>query len=307
MACVDLLQKQPEAIVLIPAWRRPEMLWHCLENIKLAAFADRMHYIFRFDQGHSPELHEVINGFPFSHEVAVTPRSHYLIAKQSYSVLTGYQLAASRPSASGRIYMIEEDVLIARDFFRWHAHMHAGPRPLFCSIGVRNPNRAVEQEGRHDEYYLSTLDYCSLGVCFHKAVFNQFVQPHIQPKYFVNPVEYCARHFPGCPIGRAFAEQDGLIRRIQWQQGEQLPIGYSYTGKAYHAGFYGYNRGAGPMGSLAYRIGYVADVIYSDAAMRSFAKHPEWYQDSKPIDLQDLPWNELKHKPLDLQANPVRV
>lgn len=295
-------------VVLIPAWRRPEFLWHCLANIQRAELADQMHYIFRFDQGHSIELHEVIKGFPFSHEVAVTAPSKYRIAKQSYSLLTGYTLAADRAPEGGLVFMVEEDVLVATDFFRWHLAVHEQQPALFCSIAVANPNRGREgMDGEVDEYYLSSDDYCSLGVALRREVIKSTLQPAMETAYFVDPVKYCLRRFPGSPFGANFAEQDGLIRRLQWASGGSLnPIAYPYRARAYHAGFYGKNRGAGPVGNWRQRLDRISSVIYSDEAMRTFAKHPEWYEDSRPIDLNTPPWTTIKHRPLPPGAAPVR-
>lgn len=292
-------------VVLIPAWRRPEMLWHCLRNIERAEGAKDLHYIFRFDTGYTPELHEVVKGFSFSHEITETPRTAYQLSKQSYSLITGYHYAAGK--SDDLVYMIEEDVMVATDFFRWHAAVHRANDELFCSIAVANPNRTMEITGEHDEYYHSTGDYCSLGVCFQRDTLLFDVISKVGSKYYTNPIDYCKRQFPDAPFGYAFAEQDGLIRRIQHAMGIDRPIAYPLRAKAYHAGLYGKNRGAGPGGTLAARLKYVADVIYSDEAMRTFAKHPEWYEDSKPIDLNAHPWTTLKLKKLDPQRNPLRV
>jgi hypothetical protein len=281
------------------------MLWHCLANIQRAEGADKLHYLFRFDQGHSPDLQEVVAGFPFSKEVLVTPPSKYLMAKQSYSLLTGYTAAAAR--TDGLVYMIEEDVMVATDFFRYHQQAHALEPDLFCSIGVANPNRGRDHiEGEPHEFYLSTHDYCSLGVAFNVRVIREVLQPHMQVGYFTDPVKYCLRNFKGSPFGASFAEQDGLIRRIQWQLGAERPIAYPYQAKAYHAGFYGKNRGAGPGGTWRQRLERITAVIYSDEAMRTFAKHPEWYEDSRPIQLNAQPWTTLSLKPLPANASPVR-
>lgn len=294
-------------VVLIPAWRRPEMLVHCLLNIMRAEEADRLHYIFRFDQGHSAELYDAIkvSGFAFSHEITQTPRTYYRIAKQSFSLLTGYHLAAQK--SLKLVYMIEEDVMVGTDFFRWHREVHEANPQLFCSSAVANPNRHVKVHGELEEYYLTTADYCSLGVCFSKDMLIKHVLPAATQKYYVNPIDECKRQFPTSPFGSSFAEQDGLIRRVQWRLGLEHPIAYPYRARAYHAGLYGKNRGQGPTGSLEKRLQYVADIIYSDEAMRTFAKHPEWYEDSKPINLSTPPWTTLQLKPLDLQANPARA
>lgn len=286
-------------VVLIPCFRRPELLFHCLKNIQAAHGADEHHYIFRFDFGHSPELDDALRlaEFTFSHQVARTPKCNYQVAKQSFSLLTGYHLALSHSFRPERVYLIEEDVMIATDFFRWHQEVHAQRPDVFCSIGVVNPNRKV-QEGARDEFYLTTEDYCSLGVCFPANVLKNYILQWATTKYYNNPIDFCQRNFKGSPFGQSYAEQDGLIRRIQWQAGMAMPIAYPYQGRAYHAGYYGYNRGRGPDGSLVDRIAKVRDVIYSDEAMRTFAKHPSWYEDSKPINLKAEPWQSLCLNPL---------
>ena len=289
--------------VLIPAWRRPEMLWHCLANIKRAEGADQLLYIFRFDHGHDPELHDVIKGFPFRHEVHVTPRTSYLLSKQSYSLLTGYRIAADR--SDGLVFMIEEDVMVATDFFRWHLAAHEAQPDAFCSIAVANPNRDMRDHGAADEYYLGSGDYCSLGVCFRREALLEQVLPRATSRYFEQPVAHCAKEFRDAPFGQAFAEQDGLIRRIQWRLGPERPIVWPWTPRAYHAGLYGKNRGPGPSGSFAKRLAYVTEVIYSDDAMRTLARHPEWYKDSRPINLNAEPWITLRLKPLDSDSNPL--
>jgi hypothetical protein len=296
-----------KGIVLIPAWQRAEFLWHCLANIKRAVDADQYHYIFRFDTGFSPDLLTVVAGFPFSHEITYTARSGYRLSKQSYSLLTGYALAASK--TDGLVIMVEEDVMVRDDFFLFHEAVHAEQTGLFCSIGVANPNRKMVSTGPDNAYYLSTGDYCSLGVAFRPKVLRELVLPHAVFDYYLNPVDYCRRNFKGSPFGDAFAEQDGLIRRVEWSPtGEAGAIAWPWKPRAYHAGLYGKNRGAGPAGPFAKRLQYVTDVIYSDQAMQAFARHQEWYEDSRPINLTA----PVKHTELVLQTmnpatNPLRV
>lgn len=293
-------------VVLIPAWQRPEFLWHCLANLKRCEGADQLHYIFWFDQDHTPELHEVIKDFPFSHEVQSPQRKGWRDSKQSYAVLMGYRYAASK--ARQFVFMVEEDVMVRTDFFQYHYAVHGQNPGLFCSIAVANPNRVLVDSGSNEQYYLSGGDYCSLGVCYRAAVLQTLVDPHANTTYFLNMPDYCKRHFPTSPFGYSFAEQDGLIRRVQWSLAKLYPIAYPWTPRAYHAGLYGKNRGKGPAGSFAARLKYVTEVIYSDEAMRTFAKHPEWYEDSRPIDLQAPPWTNTMHLlPIDPARNPLRA
>ena len=282
-------------VCLIPAFNRAEMLWHTLAHIRNAEGAEAIHYVFRFDYKHSPELHEVVRGFPFSHEIAVTARSSYGIGKQSFSLLSGYKYAAGK--SGGKVFMIEEDVFVATDFFRWHYAVQAAHPDLFCSIAVANPNRQVP-DGAHDDYYLTTDDYCSLGVCFDRRVLIDHVERHCTPGYYVQPSNHCRKHFPHAPFDPTHCEQDGLIRRIQWKQGIAMPIAYPYQAKAYHAGYYGMNRADPPTGTLAQRVSHVSEVCYSDLAMRTFALHQSYYEDSKPVDLNAKAWQTIRLTPL---------
>lgn len=295
-------------VCLIPAYRRPEFLWHCLENIKLADGADSLHYIFRFDHGFDPDNEKVVKDFPFSHEIAVTRRTPYQLSKQSYSLLSGYEIAASKTDRL--VFMVEEDVMVARDFFRWHIAAHEAWPTAFCSIAVANPNRTmVDTVDDPGAYYVSTGDYCSLGVCFTRDALRTHVLPGVTNRYYADPINYVASNFRGMPIGRAFAEQDGLIRRTEMRLGDRGIGGivWPWKARAYHAGFYGKNRGAGPRGPLQERIERLAAIIYSDEAMRTFAKHPEWYEDSRPIDLNpQTPWTSLTLHQLNEVRNPVR-
>lgn len=292
-------------VVLIPCWRRPEFLWHCLQNICKADGADQMHYIFRPDVGFNPEVLDLIKKFPYSYEVQTTPLSKHTLTKQSYSLLTGYLLAANKSERF--VYMIEEDVYIAKDFFSVHQELHRLHPELFCSITTLNPNRHTPPQGNVEDYYLSQDDYCSLGVCYHKDTILTRIGPYASDAYFRNPVSFCKSVFPKSPFGQHFVEQDGLIRRIQWNLGAHLPIAFTCVPRSYHAGFYGKNRGGRMGGSTAEKMALVGSVSYSDAEMRRFAERPEFYEDSKPVDLNPQSWHKLNRLSIDLRQSPLKA
>jgi hypothetical protein len=286
-------------VVLIPCWRRPEFLWHCLENLTQAEGSERLHVIFRPDHGHDPLIHEVIGEFRpklASSEVDVPPRCPYRRTKQSANLLTGYLLAAAR--ARAYVFMIEEDIIVARDFFRWHYAVQAAEPQLFCSLATRNTNRAVPVSNDPQLYYRTTFDYCSLGVCFARQVVARLIAPHVRRQYFEDPSRYCAQHFPASRVGAGYVEQDGLIRRIQEAQGERAPIAYPYRPRAFHAGFIGYHRSGRLQGKLAARIQQVGGIIYNSETMRQAIENPEHIADSIPIPLDTPPWQTLRLSPL---------
>jgi hypothetical protein len=50
-------------VVVLPCWRRPEFLWHCLDNLTRAEGIDSVHVLFRPDTGFSADNLEVIRSF----------------------------------------------------------------------------------------------------------------------------------------------------------------------------------------------------------------------------------------------------
>jgi hypothetical protein len=296
----------PEAdrdIVVLPCWRRPEFLWHCLHNLAQAEGVGEVTIVVRPDTGYAPENLEVLRSFsdrlPNIRVQYPTP-APYRRTKQSANVLLGYLLAAN--AARHLVYLVEEDIMVARDFFRWHREVHdAAPRPLFCSIAVANPNRKLALPGDVGGYYLSSGDYCSTGGCFDRGVLHSLIAPHVCMAYMKHPKRYIRREFPHSRIGLGFVEQDGLIRRIQ--EGSELPIGWPCVPRAFHAGFYGYNRSGGLAGSLEQRIRQLSETIYDADLMRRAAVGSQQHPDAcMPCALQLPPWQTLHQLQVPMPA-----
>ena len=284
--------------MLLPCWRRPEFLWHCLDNLTRTEQLDDLRLVFRPDTGYCAEILEVIRSFaqrlpPF--EIDFPPVCPYRRTKQSANVLLGYLRAAA--SARRFVFLIEEDVMIARDFFRWHRAVHAAsPGRLFCSIAARNAHRVEPTPADPEGYYLNRGDYCSYGVCFEKSVLRELVAPHVNLAYMARPKAYVRRHFASSRVGLGFVEQDGLLRRIQ--ESCPLPIAFACLPRAFDAGFYGYNRPGGNPGSVQERVAALGRIIYSPDAMRQAALRPEYQGASAPIDLQTPPWQVQRCVPV---------
>jgi hypothetical protein len=281
-------------ILVLPCWRRPEFLWHCLDNLTRAEQFEGLHVLFRPDTGYASEtlavIHEYVPRLP-SFEVQFPTPCPYRRTKQSANVLLGYLHAAAL--ARRYVFLVEEDIMVARDFVRWHRAVHATAGELFCSIAVRNPNGGHPPCDQPEQYYLNHGDYCSYGVCFDKAVLQNLVAPHVNVAYMRRPKRYVRRHFPGSRVGLGFVEQDGLLRRIQ--EAGARPIAYPCLPRAFDAGFYGYNRPGGLPGSLAERVAALGRIIYSPEAMREAALRPEYAAVSEPINLRPPPW-QAQHR-----------
>lgn len=287
----------PRDIVIVPCWRRPEMLWHCIDNLCRAEGIESKHLVFRADSGHDPDNLAVIRSHAArlpSYEIQTAPPCPYRRTKLSANILLGYMAAI--PRARRYVYLVEEDIMVGRDFFRWHMAVHARRPELFCSIAVRNHNRDVAAPDDPDCFYLSDGDYCSWGVCFDRDVLRRLLAPHVRIDYLSRPKRYLHRRFPGSRISLGFVEQASLLRRIQERSG--MPIAYPASPRAYHAGFYGRNRPGRIEGPLDERVRRLDAMIYDRQAMRRAALCERYAADSMPVSLDIMGGTGLRQ--LDL-------
>jgi len=288
----------PKDIVVLPCWRRPEFLWHCLDNLTRAEGIGDVHVLFRPDTGFAPENLQVIDSFAdrlTSFQISRPAPCPYRRTKQSANLLLGYLHAAAETTRY--VYLVEEDTMVARDFFRWHRAVHAAAGPLFCSIAARNPNRSVSVPDDPEGYYLSSGDFAATGVCFDRQQLQNLVAPHVNLGYLRSPKQYLRRQFPSSAVGLGFVEQDGLLRRIQ--ERSHIPIAFPCVPRAYDAGFYGYNRPGGSEGSLHQRVHGLAATIYSAEALRA-AAGPGFREICVPVNLQPRPWQVQRRIDIEL-------
>jgi len=291
-------------VVVLPCWRRPEFLWHCLDNLTRAEGIGGVHVLFRPDTGFSPDNLEVIDSFAdrlLSFEVQVADPCPFRRTKPSANFLLGLLHAAA--TAKQLVFLVEEDIMVARDYFRWHRAVHAAAGPLFCSIPVKNPNRILTLPDDPEAYYLSSGDSCSNGMCFDKHVLQSLIAPHVNMAYLRRPKRYIRRQFPASSIGLGFVEQDGLIRRIQEQS--PLPIAWPCVPRAFHSGFFGARGGwhnftqpGGAGQSIGDRVQLLTDPIFSSDAMRravvrNSGERPEFIDSCMPCSLELPAWKVL--------------
>lgn len=290
-------------VILIPCWKRPEFLHLCLDHLSKCEGIKDHTIIFRLDAGYDRDNLTVIDSFkdrlgPI--QIEPTERTSYTDGKQSYSLLTGYHIAANL--SDHLVYMIEEDVMVSPDFLKYHERVHLQEPNIFCSLSTKNHNRKVSPSDNPRDYYLTHLDYCSLGVCFKKEVIHTYLSPHLSPHYFRNPFEYVQATFPRSILNKSMCEQDGLIRRIQ-EQHEDRPIAYPHVPRAFHAGFYGYNRPQKVTGTLSERVHRCYKTIASAEAMKLASLSPAHYADSEPVHFPIEPWQTLtRHQPPELRS-----
>jgi hypothetical protein len=222
------------------------MLYACLTRLQ-AARAEDVHVVVSLDRAGSSECVEAAQAFASSDAFAglhlrqVPPHRFH---GNSYNVLTGMRDCLTfKPDL---LHVVEEDIFVAATYFSFHEDMHRAVPDAFAVSACRNQN------AMDDGAAYTHPSYQSLGVSLRpKAV--ELVLEHAVPAYFRNMVGYCTRTFPSSAIPAPFAEQDGLVNRVR--EGVGGVTVYTARPRAYHAGFYGYNRQGRPLsgGSLVER------------------------------------------------------
>lgn len=287
--------------VVTPLYKRPEYFKLWTEILQTVDGAGDQFYIFCLDYGYDTVHDHLLKSFPYDYGIIKTPRTQYRLTKQSYNVLNGMMAGAKH--STGLVYYIEEDIFLAKDFFRFHREVHRQQPDIFCSIGTKNNNTSYDVTDDENSYYLSTNgDYQSLGSCFKKEVINEMIGRHFREEYFKDPVKHCTKHFPASSIGKFFVEQDGLIRRILEQSGKATA--FPHVPRGFHGGMYGYNRRDDQVKkmSIEQRVEKIKRVAFDKEALKKYVQHAEYYADSEPCRL-DTDFNTLTNVNVNTKIN----
>jgi hypothetical protein len=259
-------------ILIIPTYDRAELLYLCLDAIAMCRESSRLD-IRVFQDSHINDKdvdaqgrREVIDVVKKFHDLQITciTRPWHAYAGNSYNILTAYKDAAT--SKAEYVFMVEDDVIVSPDFFRYHyARLAAHPKAA-CSIGVRDP-------GHHG--------YASLGVAFPRETLH-LIAPHCEPLYFLRQRGYCAQTFrPSLYNAQFDCEQDGLIARIL----EGRLVLWADVPVCQHIGWYGYHRRKSqrPQGTLEERVMQTKAILQSESLLR------QWSRDFADIEVLPTP------------------
>lgn len=245
------LTSKKVALIIITCFRRPEMLAITLERIINANGAEDNLYLFSVDEDFDPQVHEVIEGFPFEYSIRYNKRRGN---GNSSNVLGAYRTAYAYAKKLGMpiIGLIECDLWIAKDYFNFHSRVHKQFPNAFCVSACRNQN--IKQQPPSDPAGVYRHDsYQSLGVSF-KTEQVVRIALHDNSVYYRNPELYIKSLFRDRNISSIFSEQDGLIQTLI--HNEKLQMLYPCAARACHVGYYGSGarKGIVPVGSLREKI-----------------------------------------------------
>jgi len=268
-------------ICVLVGWQRPEFMTVCLEQIVKAERSEELKYIFALDEGHDPKYYDIIKDFPYESGIIKMHHTPYKTGKQSYNVLNAMIVAKNHTNKY--IFYVEEDIFIGVDFFNFHYAVHEREKNLFCSIGTK-VNDSEHKVTNNPAYYFegNEHDYQSWGNCFNEAIIRLYIEQHFTVDYFTNPGLYCLKQFPDNYLKGNFCEQDGLTKRIMMKAGMRSI--FPDVPRAYHAGFYGYNRYQARESTYEKRLEKVRDICFDPVKMEA-ACLPGYYKDSQPVDL----------------------
>jgi len=280
--------------VIIPCFNRPEFLFLTLENILKAKHSEEFVYLFAVDWGFDVRILDVINEFPLEKVVIKRKRNAYNSGKQSHNLLEAYR--ESTFLSEQYSILLEDDFFINPDFFEWHLKVMEAEPNAFCSIATMNHNTWHETDDDDAAYYYGTrTDYQSWGVCWNVEVLKNKILPHANSSYYTDPARYITKILNQEWLSNQFCEQDGLIRRIRYNN-ESMPVIFPHKPRAFHAGFYSYHRDSEHLnGSLKDMVNFVREVTQDK---ERFLKACGEFKDSQPIDLNyEFKYDKPVYKP----------
>lgn len=230
-------------VALVPAWRRPEFLHACLRRIE-ASWNDEVSVRIHLDRGYSALVKRVADEFRLRHPKRVSVWTiNHKHRGNSYNVLYAYGQAVA--GGFDLVHLIEEDVLIADDYFQMHRDAHELYPYAFSASACRNQQFPIGHEPPQEEDAVYEHPaFQSLGVSFRRATLVRALGM-LADEYFDDMIGYCRSAFPASSIPVGNAEQDGFLHRVSEDGG--LLTAYPAVPRAYHAGFVGYHRKGEPL------------------------------------------------------------
>ena len=133
--------------------------------------------------------------------------------KSSYTVLEAYRYGEmlGRGLCSELLYLLEEDIFVAQDFFRFHRAAHASvdgvlasERPKMFAVSAYHPEHAdachdatgisAEKQARLQSEVFARQFYHSLGVSFQVQSLSAITK-HAVRQYYESREEYNKEHF----------------------------------------------------------------------------------------------------------------
>lgn len=287
-------------LVLIPTFARPEYLHLCLEHLRQADGGTEKHVWIAQDSHHRDSVDQKSRNAesrgvaemarPYFADVRFIPRQPHGYVGNPYNFLELYREAYA--SNARFVYLVEDDVLVGRDFFTWHETVQAKSEYL-CSVGwhcIRNPKAICSEDP--EGYIESARDFSSIGVCWRRSNLFELVR-HAHVGYYGDLSGYLHRVFPNSKIPHGvWTEQAGLIMRILLET-EGAKVAWPVRSRCAHVGISGYHRAGGFnfRGDLPLRINALREAVQDTAKLVGLSHDPFDDVSALPAPAE---WRELR-------------
>ncbi len=277
------------SLIVVPVCDRQEMLFLCLEHIAKAELPPQSTVIIalenRLHASTPAEIRDICDCFPELPNPWIRRCPPHSYAGMSYNLMTALELAYQ--IAPDYVFLVEDDILVAQDFFRWSLAVHEAGEYL-CSFSRREHHRQLPWPETPEGYCTAASTYTSTGVCFPFRSLKSIID-HCTHDYFSNMRAYCQRVFPESPLNSRYWEHDALIYNVM--TGLHALAAFPTIDRCFHVGWYGCNRGGKehPQGTLEEKVNQVRAVMFDRKRLAELSSVDDCY----PMALTAKPWEKL--------------
>lgn len=225
--------------VIVPTYKRDDLLWVCLEAIRAANPLIPIH-VFP-DRGTSVE--RVCAEFDAIEHLTIEHSYH----GNSYNVMEAMKWAYQ--AGFEVVYVIEDDAIIHPSFFEWSRSALESHTDAFAACGWQYSPNAIIGDGPD----LLMPWYLSVCAAIPRKSLYKIVQ-HARVEYYAKMKDYLAHAYPTSHRRHsAHFEQDGLVLRVC--EGSSQRCVWPRRPRATHIGFTGYHMPGKPLeGTLEERV-----------------------------------------------------
>lgn len=230
-------------LILVPTFKRTEYLELCLERLAAVKPSYAEVWVCHDNRPRMPFPREAFTlAERFGAQLCMLA-PHWNLGNVT-NFLESYKHAYDSPARY--VYLVEDDVLVGNDFFKWHEAVQARG-DYFCSVGwhdIRNP-AFMPVEDPH-ALVESAVDFSSIGVCWKRENLAAVVA-HAKTAYYSSLTGYMRKTFPDSPIPpHQWTEQAGLIMRVLLAGKGKRVVCWPSVPRCAHIGVHGYHRVNGP-------------------------------------------------------------
>lgn len=244
-------------VILVPVYRRPELLYLNLKNLSKCRSIDNYHVVYEKEYDYSDKIDDVIQRF------SNILGSDSIMWDSYYGLNKGYLEAVKQltPVTDDYLIVIEEDVRVTRDFLEWveYVYRHFLTAEVFSIVGFAHENRPQENITQTDiELVLCGEWHSPYGAVFPKKMLEKIVLPHCTERYYQDRKGYSEALYH---LGRWY-EQDGLMQRLLITH--NLRTLAPKLSRAQHMGYWGRGPYQGEKKTFEDRICEISSILDSE-------------------------------------------